>query len=855
LQPKSGHSFLPPAAHHLFKAKDIGNTEGPNEMTTDPNASDSSPEQSIITLDDGIRAAGRRSFYDIMNEPEMTLTDACETLLARFPRNAVIEVRVIKAAGGIYGAGWFDDAVKMAAAVAKVDGKHGVYFTINPVDPALLAQAPNVIVPLKNVTGDAHVVRRTSFAIDFDPQRPSGADGKKLKIPASEGAHHAAIAVAESVKRWLATYGWPDPMVVDSGNGAWLHYYVNLPNDDDSKTLVDRCLRAVKRHVDENYPRAKVDVDTSIGNAARVGRLPGTMNVKGAPVPEQRRHHRRARILALGAHALVRREMLEMLAALAPVAETAAVKTKGKKNSARPLEKIDVTAWCERFGIAIAPPAAWRDGVTRWRLLDGCLFCGEKDGEPYITQQTEGALGYGCFKTGCAGHNVEWSDVRAKVGDVGPMTLGSAMEDADFYAYLPKHTFIYRRTREHWPATTIDKILGAGSSARLDRTRAVVQQTWMPGEDEVVEGRVIAGEEWTEDANARVYNLYRPPTIVPGNSADAGPWLRLAEMLFPDDAERRHAINWLAHRVQRPAEKINHALVIGGGPGIGKDSFIQAVVPAIGSWNVKEIGPSVLFEAFNEYLTSVVCRISEVKDQGEVNRYQLYERTKTLFAAPPNMLPINEKFVGRYQVPNVVGFILTTNHRDGLYLPADDRRHFVAWSDAARPEEVFFTDYYDWLYKRGGAEAVAGYLRALDLSAWNPKAQPPKTPAFWAMVAAESSPASDALGDAIEMLGSPKVLTVADIIDSTTGTFAEWARDGKNARALGHKLTNAGYVVVPNPDAAKETRWRVPVSKDSRATKQMTVYAQASLDHRERIAASRAYVGGGRFGRQGDIPF
>ena len=35
-----------------------------------------------------------------------------------------------------------------------------------------------------------------------------------------------------------------------------------------------------------------------------------------------------------------------------------------------------------------------------------------------------------------------------------------------------------------------------------------------------------------------------------------------------------------------------------------------------------------------------------------------------------------------YNVLNLSGVIITTNHKtDGIYLPADDRRHFVAWSE------------------------------------------------------------------------------------------------------------------------------------------------------------------------------
>ena len=49
--------------------------------------------------------------------------------------------------------------------------------------------------------------------------------------------------------------------------------------------------------------------------------------------------------------------------------------------------------------------------------------------------------------------------------------------------------------------------------------------------------------------------------------------------------------------------------------------------------------------------------------------------------APPDVLRVNEKHLKEYYVLNCLGLIITTNHQtDGLYLPADDRRHYVAWS-------------------------------------------------------------------------------------------------------------------------------------------------------------------------------
>jgi hypothetical protein len=74
-----------------------------------------------------------------------------------------------------------------------------------------------------------------------------------------------------------------------------------------------------------------------------------------------------------------------------------------------------------------------------------------------------------------------------------------------------------------------------------------------------------------------------------GDAAKAGPWLDHVRKVFGDNAE--HVINWLAHRVQRPGEKINHALVLGGAQGIGKDTLPEPLKRAVGPWNFLEVSP------------------------------------------------------------------------------------------------------------------------------------------------------------------------------------------------------------------------------------------------------------------------
>jgi hypothetical protein len=144
--------------------------------------------------------------------------------------------------------------------------------------------------------------------------------------------------------------------------------------------------------------------------------------------------------------------------------------------------------------------------------------------------------------------------------------------------------------------------------------------------------------------------------------------------------------------------------VLGGVSGIGKDTILEPVKRAIGPWNFSEVAPGDLFQTYNGYLKSVILRISEARDLGDVNRYSFYEHTKTLMAAPPDVRRCNEKYLREHSVFNVTGVIITTNHKtDGIYLPEDDRRHYVAWSPVTKESfpNDFWQNHWRW-YENGG---------------------------------------------------------------------------------------------------------------------------------------------------------
>jgi hypothetical protein len=249
------------------------------------------------------------------------------------------------------------------------------------------------------------------------------------------------------------------------------------------------------------------------------------------------------------------------------------------------------------------------------------------------------------------------------------------------------------------------KIITMKANLWLDRHQAVSQVVWAPGKPQLIVDYVVDEGGWIERPGTVIANQYRPPTLPHGDPTKAGPWIDHVRKVYPDDAT--HIICYLAHRVQRPWEKINHAIVLGGPQGIGKDTLLEPVKRAVGPWNVKEVSPQQVMGRFNNFVKSVILRISEMRDQGETNRFALYEHLKVFLAAPPDVIRVDEKYLPEQQVVNVCGVVITSNRQDSFYIPADDRRHYVAWTRLTKDDfdDAHWNRLWGW-YDSGGDQHV-----------------------------------------------------------------------------------------------------------------------------------------------------
>jgi hypothetical protein len=170
------------------------------------------------------------------------------------------------------------DADATLAAVERLPEGIGIYFAINPVREGVAKKAN---------AGD--VTRRWWLFLDVDPVRAQGYE----KEPATAAEKEAALLGANAVFEYLDARGFPSPVITDSGNGYGLFYRVDLPNNEKSRDAI----KALLHHLAVVVKIGGCKVDTSVHNADRLARLPGSWNRKGTPSAD--RPHRPCRLLSV----------------------------------------------------------------------------------------------------------------------------------------------------------------------------------------------------------------------------------------------------------------------------------------------------------------------------------------------------------------------------------------------------------------------------------------------------------------------------------------------------------------------------------------------------------------------------
>ncbi len=271
------------------------------------------------------------------------------------------------------------------------------------------------------------------------------------------------------------------------------------------------------------------------------------------------------------------------------------------------------------------------------------------------------------------------------------------------------------------------------------RRQTVLDITYRPGEPLIY-----------QNGRAAFINRWRGPEGIPEGpiaEAEVRPWLDHIERILPDENERRNLLGWMASVAQRPAEKPNHGVVLGGAHGIGKSMLFAVLKAAVGRANVKEITVRDLDAEFSDWMGE--CKVFFVEEMMNFGKKELMQRIKTLLAAPPDTLQVNPKYGRKYEVPNLLAGVFFTNHEDAVALEKGERRFAVYWSDAKKETPTYFTGLADWL--RGGGDLLAArWLLDYDTSFYNMLGEAPDTAAREHMRHASRSKLDEWIEDGIE---------------------------------------------------------------------------------------------------------
>jgi hypothetical protein len=305
----------------------------------------------------------------------------------------VSEIRIPKTRYGTI-SGYFNDAQSVVKAIVGLNGiGAGIYLTINPVQPSLLARAANRLKQrAEATTRDVDIIARRFLPIDCDPTRPAG-------ISSSEAELEAALDCCRRISVYLDQLGFPPRIFGHSGNGGHLLPAIDLPNDAESERLIQRFLKALAAHFDND----RVRIDQSVFNASRIIKLYGTIAAKGDNIPE--RPHRLSHIVeAPSRFEPAPRELLEAVAATLPEPDPPRpVASAGWRSGV-----FDVEAFLSRHNLR-ARPAAPYEGGWKWAL--DCPFDSEhRAPDAAIIQRPDGSLGFHCFHASCTGKR--WRDLR-----------------------------------------------------------------------------------------------------------------------------------------------------------------------------------------------------------------------------------------------------------------------------------------------------------------------------------------------------------------------------------------------------------------------------------------------------------
>jgi transcriptional regulator with XRE-family HTH domain len=316
--------------------------------------------------------------------------------------------------------GYYTDYAKAAQDFSAFDGHGNIYFTLNPVNPNLLARSANRLkYSADKTTSDDDIISDRWLPIDIDPVRPSD-------VSSTDDELKLAQEQLTKVVEWLSQFNIPTITGI-SGNGTHILIpLIGYPNNQETRRKKERFIKFLS----EKFSDDKVSIDGTVFNMARIWKLYGTLAVKGDSIPE--RPHRRAYLKIPE----VIPEPVDLYAKLDEIIppdwtpKDAKTTTRGSAtalSTIQPKRKtttrtngdyplLNVEAYLQHYGVEYKVKEKAERIIYE---LFPCPFNPEHNhGEAHIAQCLDGKMEAACKHDSCAGKG--WQEFKAAIGDPKP---------------------------------------------------------------------------------------------------------------------------------------------------------------------------------------------------------------------------------------------------------------------------------------------------------------------------------------------------------------------------------------------------------------------------------------------------
>ena len=311
--------------------------------------------------------------------------------------NGLFEIRIL-GEGKLSLSGYFLDVEKALQCIEPYDRQKTfqIYFSVNEVNPACSSrtQFEQFLRVDGSATSKRDITRRTWIPIDVDVERPS-------KISSTDEEKEYAHQKAGNIYRFLQENGFEEPVVCDSSSGYHIYYAVDLPNTDD----IERLIKDIYEILDQYFTDDKVKIDSAVGDANRIMRLPGTWGRKGRDSDE--RPHRICRILSVPDEIKITPENQ-----LRGFIEKHKLADDNNRRYSRSYDgdAFDLRSFISKHGIRVAYEAPFGKGGTKF-VLEECPFDGgHKAPDAALFLLPSGAVDFKCLHDSCSRY--EWKDFR-----------------------------------------------------------------------------------------------------------------------------------------------------------------------------------------------------------------------------------------------------------------------------------------------------------------------------------------------------------------------------------------------------------------------------------------------------------